>query len=167
MGPALDSFEMLGRESGELVDTIDIEIGGAAHDLCIDAVYYPLLAAGIAGYYSGMHAGVPCSKRSVNLKGTTALFTRSYPDGVPWASDRGQSDIFTLNLLTERTATLGFAIKSFIIENPVDRGGSRRSNPWYRHEWRDHAPLWLSKHMVWLRNSTPIGQATFPLCALK
>ena len=53
---------MLGRERGELVDTIDIEIGGAAHDLCIDAVYYPLLAAVIAGYYSGMHAGIPCSK---------------------------------------------------------------------------------------------------------
>ena len=111
LGPAQNSFEMLGRESGELVDTIDIEIGGASHDLCIDAVYYPLLAAVIAGYYSGMHAGIPCSKRSVNLEGHTALFTRAYPDGVPWASDRGQSDIFTLNLLTERTATLALVIK--------------------------------------------------------
>ena len=65
-----------------------------------------------------------------------------------------------------RSATLALAIKSFIIENPVDRGGSRRTNPWYRHAWRDHAPLWLSKHMLWLRSSTPIGHATFPLCAL-
>ena len=73
---------------------------------------------------------------------------------------RGESDIFTLNLLTKRTATLALAIKSFITENSVDRGGSKRSNSCYRHEWRDHAPLWLSKHMIWLRNSTSIGRVS-------
>ena len=55
---------------------------------------------------------------------------------------------------------------AWIIENPVDRGGSRASNAYYRAEWKEHAPLWLSKHMQRLRLLTTVGTVTFAQCML-
>ena len=60
-GGRLDGLAALGVERGDLVDEVDIEIGGAAHNLCTDTVFQRLHDACSGGYYVCMVAGI-CSR---------------------------------------------------------------------------------------------------------
>ena len=136
---------------------------------CTDTVFQQLHDACSGGYYVCMVAGIPCSKRSVNLigdDGGEVLYTRLFPDGVPWASPVGRAAIDVLNLLTARTVELALVVLAFIIKNPVDRGGTKQTNRYFRDEWRNHGPLWLSTPMRRLRKLTGAGEVSFPQCAL-
>ena len=165
-----DSFTAACARRGWQVVEVDVEQGGAEHDLCDDAVFARLLARVRRREFGAVVAGIPCATFSVArlrpgfarpLRGR-----RGQARGLPGLSQREGWRVQEANELAVRTAVICEEIArlggEFVIENPIDRGDP--ALPWVFSE-PDHCPLWALPAIKQLQLLTKGEKVHFPQCA--
>ena len=149
--PRVGSFVDAGDCFGVLVTSVDVLLGGSAHDVCSPTIQAALLADVASGGYDVVWIGTPCASCSVLWLDGTAKppRTRLEPDGTSGLPAWQQDYLERHNGFISFSATLAQAAfdagATFVVENPVDLG--MRGSPYYQWRKRQHCPLWLTTPM--------------------
>jgi hypothetical protein len=168
--PRRGAFDDAGAALGVRVDEIDTLRGGDAHDVRRLGLQEELLGAVAAGRYEVVWIGMPCSSFSLWWldKSMKRLRGRSQPEGLLGLPAKERNYLRKHNALADFSARLASAAfvagKTFIIENPPDRG--RRGSPLFRWSARHHVPLWLMPSIRALTCQCSPIWVTFAQCSL-
>ena len=141
-GPArlVDGFAALAAASGFDTTEIDLERGGAAHDMRLRANRARVLLDLRAGVYCGVLIATPCTTFSIargnRQDGAVHFGLRSarYPSGPPWLDAETRTFIDDHDVMVAFSAeVLGVALDTdidFILENPAPRNDTSLASSW-------------------------------------
>ena len=141
-GPArlVDGFAALAAASGFDTTEIDLERGGAAHDMRLRANRARVLLDLRAGVYCGVLIATPCTTFSIargnRQDGAVHFGLRSarYPSGPPWLDAETRTFIDDHDVMVAFSAeVLGVALDmdiDFILENPAPRNDTSLASSW-------------------------------------
>ena len=159
---------------GKAVD-IDSRIDARGMDLVIPSVRSDMRARVSAAHRPRLMLDPPCHTYSVGrYRHGSGRVLRRWVNGVVTIADGlSPHELEQLRVADVlRDITLGLAELacraggSFIIENPVHRGGDDISNPWFQAKWGDHVSWWCHPDVQAFATRMNAQWVTFPQCAL-
>ena len=160
---------------GKAVD-IDSRIDARGMDLVIPSVRSDMRARVSAAHRPRLVLDPPCHTYSVGrYRHGSGRVLRRWVNGVVTIADGlSPHELEQLRVADVlRDITLGLAELacraggSFIIENPVHRGGDDDiSNPWFQAKWGDHVSWWCHPDVQAFATRMNAQWVTFPQCAL-
>lgn len=154
------------RRQGAKVTAVDTKIGGEAHNVRRTTVRRRFEAEIAAGVYDGVFLGTPCESFSVAHK-PQLRSRKSGLRGLANAPAEWRAYLAKHNELADWSAeVIRIAARAGVpwaVENPADRGDEASDAYW--EKFLDHAPLWLQRDYVAIREELRPGEFTFPQCA--